>query len=34
MVGYKLTKLWDMVKVVVMVNIGVMAQVGLRLFGD
>jgi hypothetical protein len=34
MVGYKLTKLWYMVRVVAMVNLGVMVQVGLRLFGD
>jgi hypothetical protein len=32
MVGYKLTKLWYMVRVVAMVNLGVMAALGLRLY--
>jgi hypothetical protein len=34
MVGLKLMKLWDMVRVVVVVNLGVMFQVGLRLVGE
>jgi hypothetical protein len=32
MVGLKLMKLWIMVRV--MVNLGIMVQVGLRLVGD